>query len=74
MKNILEIIKGVIKKILGSKKAMTTIVSIISLALTQKFGQATTAQIMPYIGIIVSYLLGQGLADFGKEANNNVTK
>lgn len=50
-----------------SKKFYTALAGVIAVILSQYFGvaEATTMQIC---GIVIALLLGQGLADLGKEA------
>jgi hypothetical protein len=50
-----------------SKKFWTAVGGVVAVALSQYFGiaEGTTAEI---VAIVVALVLGQGLADFGKEA------
>jgi hypothetical protein len=55
-------------KIFSSRKALATIAGAIVWGLTQ-FGFVTTPdKVLPLLALIGFYLLGQGLADFKKEA------
>lgn len=61
-------IKPILADILGSKKALALIAGAIVWALAQADIVATPEAILPLLGIISVYLLGQGIADNGKEA------
>jgi len=57
-------IRPTLAKIFGSRKALAAIAGSIVWALSQ-FGLVTTPeQVLPLLGLIGFYLLGQGLADF----------
>jgi len=61
-------IKPLLADILTSKKALALIASAIVWALAQAGVVATPEAILPLLGVISVYLLGQGIADKGKEA------
>ncbi|MCB0509694.1 MAG: hypothetical protein KDC82_02945 [Bacteroidetes bacterium] len=56
----------VLKEVFGSKKFLAGLGGIIAVLLHKFFNipEDTTMQI---VGLIASYIIGQGLADFGKE-------
>lgn len=61
-------IKPVLGQILSSKKALALIAGAIVWALSLVDIGANEAQILPLLGLVASYLIGQGIADSGKEA------
>jgi hypothetical protein len=61
-------IRPILADILGSKKALALIAGAIVWALAQADIVATPEAILPLLGIISVYVLGQGIADNGKEA------
>lgn len=60
-------IKPLLAQILTSKKALALLAGAIVWALAQADIMATPEAILPLLGIIAAYLLGQGIADNGKE-------
>lgn len=60
-------IKPVLKQILTSKKALATLAAVIAWALAQAGVGVTPEQILPLLGVLASFVVGQGLADIGKE-------
>ena len=65
--SILKEIKPVLGQILKSKKALALISGGIIWALAQAGIVASPEQILPVLGLISAYILGQGVADVGKE-------
>jgi hypothetical protein len=61
-------IKPILGQILSSKKALALIAGAIVWALSQAGIGASDEQVLPLLGFIASYLVGQGIADSGKEA------
>lgn len=61
-------IKPILAEILSSKKALAMLAGAIVWALAQAGIVATPEAILPLLGLISVYLLGQGWADSGKEA------
>lgn len=65
-------IKPVLAKIFSSRKALSLIAGGIVWGLAQ-FGLVTTPeQVLPLLGLIGFYMLGQGLADFRKEGDQAI--
>ena len=60
-------IKPVLGQILKSKKALALIAGAIVWGLAQAGVGASPDQVLPLLGFIASYLVGQGIADKGKE-------
>ena len=59
--------KKAIKDLLASKKFLVTLVAII-VAVGGKFGlDLNTETVISIVGPLMGFVLGQGLADFGKE-------
>lgn len=61
-------IAPVLKQILTSKKALVTLAAVIVWALAQAGVAVTPEQVLPLLGVLASFVVGQGLADIGKEA------
>ena len=61
-------IKPVLAQILTSKKALALIAAAIVWALAQEKIVASPSDILPLLGVVSVYILGQGVADSGKEA------
>lgn len=62
-----ETVKPILAQIFSSKKALATIAGAIVWALAQAGVGASPAAVLPLLGIIGTYVLGQGMADIGKE-------
>ena len=60
-------IKPVLGQILSSKKALALIAGAIVWALAQAGVAANPSDVLPLLGFVASYMLGQGIADHGKE-------
>jgi hypothetical protein len=61
-------VKGVLGQIFSSKKALAAITGGI-VALTAKFGWNVSTDMVAYIlGFVGTYIIGQSIADSGKEA------
>lgn len=59
---------GFLKEILKSKKAIATIAAVI-VATAGKYGLGLdTESVMTIVGALSAYIVGQGIADHGKEA------
>lgn len=57
-----------IKKMLGSKKALAALAGVV-VALAAKAGfDLDTEAVLAIVSPVIAYILGQGAADFGKEA------
>mgnify|MGYP003651946408 CR=1 FL=1 len=56
-----------LKSAFGSKKFLATIIGAVVVALGSAFG-ISEAETTKIAGMICSYVLGQGIADHGKEA------
>jgi len=67
-------IKPILGQILSSKKALALITGAIVWALSQAGIGASEAQVLPLLGFIASYILGQGIADLGKEEAKVIAK
>ena len=67
-------IKPVLAQILTSKKALALLAAAIVWALAQAKVIASPSDILPLLGILATYILGQGLADNGKEAVKEAKK
>ncbi len=65
-------IKPVLEQVLTSKKALAMLAGALVWVLAQAGVTATPEQILPVLVLIATYILGQGLADIGKEANKVV--
>ena len=61
-----EYIKPVLGQILSSKKALALIAGFIVWVLAQAGVASSPDQVLPILGFIASYILGQGLADHKK--------
>ena len=58
-----------IRTMLGSKKAIAAIAGVV-VVLAGRIGlDLPTESIAEIVGLIIAYVLGQGLADIGKEAD-----
>jgi len=57
----------VLKALLASKKFTAMIIGIIATFMSDRFG-LPKEQMIQVIGLIISYIIGQGIADHGKEA------
>lgn len=55
-------------EILKSKKFQASIVGIIVVILSAFIPELDETEVTKIVALIVSYVIGQGLADFGKEA------
>ena len=55
-------------KLLKSKKFQVAIAGIVAIIDTNYFPNIDQAELAGIVVIILGYLLGQGMADFGKEA------
>lgn len=63
-----EALNGTLEGILGSKKAVMSILAFLS-ALVARIGWEVSAdELLKLVSPVVAYVFGQGLADFGKEA------
>ena len=62
-------IKPVLGEILSSKKALAMIAGFIVWVLAQAGVASNPDQLLPILGFLASYILGQGLADFRKEGD-----
>ena len=60
--------KSLIRGLLTSKKFITAIAATISAAILKLGLDVPTESIMAILSPLITYLLGQGLADFGKNA------
>lgn len=60
-------IKPLFAEILSSKKALALIAAAIVWALAQAKVVASPDAILPLLGVLASYIVGQGVADIGKE-------
>ncbi len=59
----------VLKKLFASRKFVVSLAGIIFVLLTELAHlQISEDAVMTIVGIIASFVVGQGLADFGKEA------
>ena len=67
-------IKDVLKELLTSKKALALLAAAIVWGLAQAGIVATPTDILPLLGVISAYLVGQGIADKGKEAVKELAK
>jgi uncharacterized membrane protein (DUF441 family) len=67
-------IKPILGEILSSKKALALIAGAIVWALAQAGVGASEAQVLPLLGFIATYILGQGIADKGKEEAKIIAK
>lgn len=57
----------VFKQMLHSKKAVTTIISVVTYVVGSLFNPELANAVSEVLYVIGTYLVGQGLADFGKE-------
>jgi hypothetical protein len=64
----MNIIWGVIKGLLGSKKFVTAMIGVIVSICLYLFPDLPEDAITAVVSVIISYIVAQGLADFGKEA------
>jgi uncharacterized protein involved in cysteine biosynthesis len=55
-------------KLLTSKKFQVAIVGIIVVIITNFIPEIDEGELTKIVGIIIAYIIGQGLADLGKEA------
>lgn len=62
-----KILKPVIVQFLSSKKALATLAAIIVWSLAQAGIVFSVDAIIPILGLVATYVLGQGFADIGKE-------
>ena len=60
-------IKPLLSEILGSKKALALIAAAIVWILAQLKVVASPDAILPLLGVLAAYIVGQGVADIGKE-------
>jgi uncharacterized protein involved in cysteine biosynthesis len=58
-------------KLLKSKKFQMAIVGIIVVIVTNFIPEIDEADLTKIIGLIIAYILGQGMADLGKESKNS---
>ena len=68
--NILKEIPNVLRGLIGSKKAITTFAGLAAGIGTYIFGgnNISTEELMTLMSPVLAYVLGQGIADHGKEA------
>ena len=59
--------KEALAAILGSKKALATIAGLITTALMRFGFDVPREDVMAFVGLIGAYVVGQGVADHGKE-------
>jgi len=62
-----DIFKPVLAQFLGSKKALAMLAGFIVWGLAQAGVVSSPDQVLPILAFIASYILGQGIADKGKE-------
>jgi hypothetical protein len=55
-------------EILKSKKFQASIVGVIVVVMSSFISGVDEAELTKIVALIISYVIGQGLADFGKEA------
>jgi len=60
--------KAIFRAVFGSKKAVATLAAIIVWALGRFGLDVSPGELQPIIAALLAYVLGQGLADVGKEA------
>jgi hypothetical protein len=63
--------KSLIRGLLTSKKFVTAVAATAAAALLKLGWEVDTEAILAIISPLITYLLGQGLADIGKHANGN---
>ena len=61
-------IKPILKQILTSKKWLAGIAAVVVWALAQAGILATPDQVLPVLSLLGALIIGQGLADIGKES------
>jgi uncharacterized membrane protein (DUF441 family) len=67
-------IKELIAELLLSKKLLAMVAGVVVTLLAKVHFQADATTITQILSVIVSYILGQGLADFGKSAAKEAIK
>jgi len=60
--------KDVIRRLLSSTKFLTMVATVVSTVIARWGFDIPSEEITPIIAVVVSWLLGQGLADIGKHA------
>ena len=63
-----------VKEILASKKALAAIVAILVWVVGKAGLDLDAADLAPIVAVLMTYILGQGLADKGKEAAKVIDK
>ena len=58
---------AMLKSLIGSKKALAAIVAVIMALIGKKVGLEADS-VTQVVGAIIAYIVGQGIADAGKEA------
>lgn len=66
--------KQALKDLLTSKKFLVMLAAILVWAAGKAGLNLTTEQLLPVLVAMATYIVGQGLADFGKEAEKEKTK
>lgn len=61
-------LKGVLIELAGSKKFLVFVATAIALGLAKLKWNVTADDVYPYLALVASYIVGQGVADHGKEA------
>lgn len=63
----MEAIKDLLKSLLGSKKFLALLAGLIVWLVAKLGGNISEASVLELLGFLAAYILGQGIADAGKE-------
>jgi hypothetical protein len=68
---VMGLFKQLLRRALSSTKFLTLVATAAAGILAKKGFDVPTEEIVPYLQLVVGWLVGQGLADFGKNKNGD---